>query len=125
MIPYVIQKINPWQAESVDRSGASIFGYQQNLVKYVYNTHQLHSKCSYISQSLQCGDVLLPDEFPNCRQRGFFCYNVDPNPNIKEEDRVINDSFCADVIPSVSCELYIIHLTCDIAPVLTSKFLQL
>ena len=44
---------------------------------------------------LQCGDVLLPDEFPFCRQRRFFCYNGDPDPDITE--RIINDSFCADI----------------------------
>ena len=47
--------------------------------------------------AMQCGDVPLPDEFRFCRQRGFVCYNGDPNPRITE--RVINDSFCADVQP--------------------------
>jgi hypothetical protein len=50
----------------------------------------------------RCGDVPLAEEFLFCRQRGFFCYNGDPNPRIKEADRIIDDSLCADVKPSAS-----------------------
>ena len=51
---------------------------------------------------MQCGDVPLAEEFPHCRQRGFFCYNGDPNPRIQESERIINNSLCSDVTPAVS-----------------------
>lgn len=53
----------------------------------------------------QCGDVPLANEFPHCAQRGFYCYNDDLSPKFPDSERVVNDSFCADVTPVYTCTL--------------------
>lgn len=101
--PSAIQMTSQRQQGNAEWFVVAMDGYPYHLERYsIFSTIIL--RVNWVIT--QCGDVLLPDEFPHCWQRGFYCYNDDPSPFIRDSERIIDDSFCADITPLVSSVLY-------------------